>query len=184
MIGTLPENLSVGGKEIPINSDFRNVLKIFEALEDRSLTDSEKAFVMVKLLYRDEISRSTYEEAVQKACWFCDGGDMPKSKPEKVKLMDWKHDESLIFPAVNRCAGFEVRSCEYMHWWTFLGFFGEIEGGLFSEVMCIRHKLAKGEKLSKSEKNFVSRNKELIALRSEEEQSAIDETEEFLKTII
>lgn len=184
MIGALPESLSVNGKEIPISSDFRIVLRIFEAFEDSALTDSEKAFVMVKLLYRDEISRSSYEEAVQKACWFCDGGDMPKSKPEKVKLMDWKHDESLIFPAVNRCAGFEVRSCEYMHWWTFLGFFSEIEGGLFSEVMYLRYKLTRGEKLSKNEKKFVARNKELVALRSDEEQAAINETEEFLKTII
>lgn len=184
MIGGLPTALEAGGRNIPINSDFRVVLRIFEALSDEELSNIEKAYVTVKLLYADEITRQNFEEAVKKAYWFCDGGDMPKTEPEKIKTLDWKHDEMIIFPAVNKCAGFEVRSCPYMHWWTFLGIFGEIGEGLFSTVMNIRQKNAKGKKLEKWEREFLTRNKDLVILRSAEEQAAIDETEEFLRTII
>ena len=79
---------------------------------------------------------------------------MPKTEPEKIKTIDWKHDEMIIFPAVNKCAGFEVRSCPYMHWWTFLGIFGEIGEGLFSTVMNIRQKNAKGKNLKNGNASF------------------------------
>ena len=55
-------------------------------------------------------------------------------------------DEAIIFPANNKAAGCEVRAVLYLHWWTFLGYFGEIVEGLFSTIMSIRHKRAEGKK--------------------------------------
>ena len=78
----------------------------------------------------------------------------------------------------------DVRSLPYVHWWTFLGAFGEIGEGLFSQVVHIRHKLNHSKKLDKSEKEFLKKNKELIILRTAEEQAEIAETEEFLKKFI
>ena len=183
MIGILPKSLDVGGKRYGINSDFRIVLNLFEVLQLDELTDLEKAYITVNVLYTEEIPDKDFEEAVEKAYWFCDGGDMPKSQPSKVKTLDWKHDESIIFPAINKAAGCEVRTLPYLHWWTFLGYFGEISEGLFSTVMNIRCKRAEGKKLEKYEKDFLRKHKELVVLHSEEEQQAIDETEEFLKTL-
>ena len=173
MIGILPKSLDVGGKRYGINSDFRIVLNLFEVLQLDELTDLEKAYITVNVLYTEEIPDKDFEEAVKKAYWFCDGGDMPKSQPSKVKTLDWKHDESVIFPAINKAAGCEVRTLPYLHWWSFLGYFGEIGEGLFSTV----------KKLEKYEKDFLRKHKELVVLHSEEERKAIDETEEFLKTL-
>ncbi|MDO4863468.1 MAG: Gp15 family bacteriophage protein [Ruminococcus sp.] len=185
MIGQLPESLSVGGRELPINADFRNALRIFEALTDNELTDEEKAYVCLKRLYTVTISVDMTEEAIKKAYWFLDGGDMPKSAPEGIRLLDWKHDESMVMPAVSKTLGaLDVRSLPFLHWWTFLGAFGEIGEGLFAQTVHIRKKLGKGKKLDKSEREFYKKNKELIVLRTAEEQAAIDETEEFLKTLI
>ena len=64
-----------------------------------------------------------------------------------------------------------------------MGYFGEIGEGLFSTVMNIRLKRAEGKKLEKYEKAFLRKHKELVVLHSEEERKAIDETEEFLKTL-
>ena len=183
MIGILPKSLDVGGKRYGINSDFRIVLNLFEVLQLDELTDLEKAYITVNVLYTEEIPDKDFEEAVKKAYWFCDGGDMPKSQPSKVKTLDWKHDESVIFPAINKAAGCEVRTLPYLHWWSFLGYFGEIGEGLFSTVMNIRLKRAEGKKLEKYEKDFLRKHKELVVLHSEEERKAIDETEEFLKTL-
>ena len=54
---------------------------------------------------------------------------------------------------------------EYLHWWTFLGYFMEITDGVFSQVLGIRTKKAKHKKLDKWEQEFYSKNKALCALR-------------------
>ena len=114
------------------------------------------------------------------------GGDsIPMSKPEDVKLLDWGHDESIIMPAVSKTIGVpDVRGIPFLHWWTFLGAFGEIGEGLFSTVINLRQKKAKGKKLSKTEAEFWRKNKDLCKLVTAEEQAAIDETEDFLKKFI
>lgn len=183
MIGILPKSLEVGGEYREIYSDYRVVLNLFDVFNNTQLSELEKAYICVNCLYADEIPDELFEEAVKKAFWFCDGGDMPKSEPSKVKMLDWEHDQNIIFPAVNKAAGCEVRAIPYMHWWTFLGYFGEINEGLFSTVMNIRHKRASGKKLEKWEREFLRKHKELIILYTDEERRAIDETEEFLKTI-
>lgn len=183
MIGLLPTSLELNGQFYAIRSDYRVVLSIFQAFNDETLSNLEKAFVCVKCLFVDEIPVQLFEEAVKKAFWFCDGGDMPKSESSRVKTFDWKHDECILFPAVNKVAGCEVRAVPYMHWWTFLGYFGEIDEGLFSTVMNIRYKRADGKKLDKWEREFLRKHKDLVILYTDEERQAIDETEDFLKTI-
>lgn len=183
MIGTLPKRLLVGNTAYPINSDFRVALNLFSYLRD-DLSDLEKAYLTIRTIYVDEIPDEMFIEALKQAYWFLNGGDMPKSKPSPVPLIDWQHDESIIFPAVNKAAGREVRELPYMHWWSFLGYMGEIGEGLYSTVINIRSKIARGKKLEKYEREFLNRNKELVVLRTKEEQAAIEETEEFLKTLL
>jgi len=91
--------------------------------------------------------------------------------------MDWEQDENILFPAINKVAGFETRSIEYLHWWTFLGYYMEISEGVFSHVLSIRMKKAKGKKLEKWEREFWSSNKSICVLRekiSEEEKAERD----------
>ena len=185
MIGQLPLSLEVCGNSLAIDADFRNVLRIFEAFGDEALTKEEKAYICIKRLYRKPVPPACLEEAVKKAYWFCDGGDMPKTEPEDIKTLDWNHDGNMLFPAVSKVAGTpDIRLLPFLHWWTFLGLFGEVGEGLFSTVMHIRRKKLKGQKLEKWERDFLKKNKDLVIIRAPEEQAAIDETEAFLKTIL
>ena len=185
MIGELVSVLNVGGRDIPINADFRNVLAIFEAFADTELSVMEKAYICVKRLYLEAIPRKDLQEAVEKAYWFLDGGDAPKTAPSGTKLIDWKHDMHVIAPAISRALGvMDVRAEKNVHWQTFLGAFGEVGEGLFSQVVHLRQKLAKGDKLDKSEKEFLRKNPDLVLLRSDEELEAIEETEAVLKNLI
>ena len=92
--------------------------------------------------------------------------------------MDWTHDEKMIFAAVNKSAGIETRAVDYMHWWTFLAYFSEIdEKSLFSQVVQLRQKKNKGKKLEKWEQEFYKSHKELIDIPrrlSAEEQEERD----------
>lgn len=187
MIGDLPTSLDIAGKKYAIRSDFRVVLTIIQAMNDPDLSDQEKCYVCLKCLYVDlgSLPGENMQEAAEKAYWFIGGGDTPKSEHD-VKTFDWEQDESIIFPAINKTAGYETRAVKYLHWWSFLGFFGEIGEGLFSQVTYIRRKMARGKKLDKWEKEFVRNHKELITLRtrlSEEEQRKQNEDEEFLRQL-
>lgn len=185
-IGELPTSLCIGGKKYPIRSDFRTILRIYTAFEDNELSDRDKAYVCMKCLYPNflDIPQEHLQEACDKAYWFVGGGDMPQTEPEKVKMIDWKQDENILFPAINKTAGYEIRTCEYMHWWTFLGLFGEIGEGLFSTVMNIRQKRAQGKSLEKWEQEFYRKNKNLIIIKTAEDEEAEAELKQVLDELI
>lgn len=185
MIGRLPQALEVGGRLLPIRSDFRDILAQFEMLNDPELSDLEKAYVSCCNLYKCKITADIIEEATEKLYQFIDGGDIPKSEPTSAKMIDWEKDERIIMPAISKTVGVvDVRELPYMHWWTFLGAFGEISEGMLSTVLNLRRKQADGEKLEKYELKYIRKNRDLIEIRSKEEQAAIDETENFLKELL
>ncbi len=185
MIGLLPTTLTVGGKQRAIRSDFRVALLIFQAYNDPELSEKERYKIMLECLFEDEIPNCDIQDALEKAIWFLDGGqpaDISSNKPT-AKVMDWEQDEQIIFSAVNKVAGSETRIKEYMHWWTFLGYFNEIGEGLLSTVISIRQKKAKGKKLEKHELEFYREHKDLINLKiklTDEEQQEIDRINKLL----
>lgn len=180
MIGLLPKTLTIGEEERPINTDFRIALLIFQAMNDIELTDNEKMAVMIDCLFEDaeSIPDEHLQEAIEQANWFLDGGKMFQDKEVQPKrVLDWEQDEHMIFSAINKVAVKEVRMLEYMHLWTFLGYFSEIGEGLLTTVMSIRTKQNKGKKLEDYEKEFYKENKSLVDLQkkyTEEEQALID----------
>lgn len=176
MIGELPKELNVNGVTFAIRTDFRDILKIVCAFEDAELEDREKIFVCLFILFEEfeKIPEKDYEAAFHAALSFIDHG----AKEEKVKsprIMDWQQDEGILFPAINKIAGFETRASNYIHWWTFLGYFMEITDGVFAQVLSIRSKKAKHKPLDKWEREFWNKNKTLCVLKpklTEEEKAA------------
>jgi len=189
MIGYLPKQLNINGTDRVIRSDFRTALLIFTAYNDPELSEQEKAVVMLDCLYEDfdSILEKDIQMAADQAIWFLDGGSTEEPKDtnhqKAKKVMDWEQDEQLIFSAVNKIAGYETRATEYLHWWTFLGFFNEIGEGLFSTVINIRQKKNKSKKLEKYEQEFYRENKSLIDIKvklTAEEQAEKEYFEKLL----
>lgn len=177
MIGRLPVSLRIAGEERKIRTDFRDILVIMEAFNDPELDMDEQFTVMLAVLYEEQLPDDDIPEAIEKALWFMDCGKTDDDKKPSPKVMDWGQDESILFPAINKVAGKEVRALEYMHWWTFIGYFMEVDEGTFSMVTGIRQKKAKGKKLEKWEQEFYRNNRSLCDLKkkySEEEQAEID----------
>lgn len=162
------------------------------------MNDYEKAEICLRLLFiaPENIPEKHLEEALLQSYAFLERRTASAGEAflyasagqsrvdSEAKLFDWKHDEQMIFAAVNRAAGFEVRSCRYLHWWTFLGYFGEMQEGLFTTVLHLRQKMADKKPLEKWEKEFVRKNQELVILRTAEEQAEIDETNAFLDKLL
>lgn len=184
MIGRLPTSLEVSGSTYEIRTDYRDMLVIMQAFNDPELLPDEKYEVMLRILYTDldELPPECCSEAIEQALWFLDCGQIDDDK-SPVKVMDWEQDESLVFPAINKVVGQEVRATKYMHWWTFMGYFMEVDEGTFSMVLGIRQKKAKGKKLEQWEQDFYRNHRNLCDLKkrySKEEQAEIDRWNKLL----
>lgn len=196
MIGALPEALTVGGEDYPIRTDYRNVLQVFEAFQDSELTQEEKWIVAIYLLFEgfscdDDVLEAAQDgfdlgESMEQISWFISAGQ-PEKQVLEQPTYNWTQDEQIIFSAVNKVAGRETREMEYLHWWTFLGYFNEVGEGTFSFIVGIRHKLNKGKKLEKNEKEFLSHNKELVLMKkplTKEEQEQEDAYKSLLDEVL
>ena len=183
MIFDLPTALEVGGRMWDIATDYRDILRILTAFEDPDLTDADKAMLCLYNLYVDleEMPQEHLQAAFDAALQFIDhGANGDKGGP---RTMDWTQDAPLIFPAVNRAAGFEVRSVDYMHWWTFLGLFMEIRDSTYATVLSLRGKKSRGKKLEKQEQEFWSHNKDICVLKRRETEEERAERERLKKIL-
>ncbi|MDD3337814.1 MAG: Gp15 family bacteriophage protein [Lachnospiraceae bacterium] len=186
MLGKLPTTLSINEKDYAIRTDYRDILTIFSAFNDKDLSDSEKVFVCMKRLYKDfsTIPKTDYEEAYKAVIKFieCQQHD---DKPSP-KIVNWEKDEQLIFPAVNKVAGCEIRAIPYMHWWTFLGYFMGIDReDTWGFILTIRQKKAHHKKLADYEKEFYLANPELCNVeRKEDRKTAEDKLSDIFDTLL
>ena len=172
MIGSLVRSLDIGDESYSIRTDFRDVLRVLEAFNDPDLKEQDKILICLANIYQnfDEMPPDMYQEAYEKAVWSIDGGiDRREDKP-KPRTMDWEQDERLIFPAVNKIAGYETRAAEYIHWWTFLGYYMEISDGVYASVLSMRAKKANREKLDKNEQKWWNANKDICVIKKKESE--------------
>lgn len=167
---------------LKIRSDYRVILDIIEAINDSELNEEEKAMATLQMLYVDWKKIKDYQEAISLAYWFISVGEVGSST-SKPKLMDWQQDFKLIVTSINRVLGKEVRSLDYLHWWTFVGAYYEIGESVFSTIIGIRSKKSKGQKLEKHEQEFYLENKDTIDLKTQYTKEELDEYEQ-LKNLI
>ncbi len=155
----LPETLSVGGKELPIHPDFRDVLGILRVFQRPDLWPEGKLYLALRLFYPgfETIPPQCRAEAADAMLCFLAGGT-EDTGPEGPRLLDWDRDADLIIPDVNRVAGKDIRSLPFVHWWTFLSLFSAVGEGRLSAVVNIRRKLARGEGLEPWEREWCRQN--------------------------
>jgi hypothetical protein len=163
-----PTSMTIGDKTWEILSDFRAVLDVMEVLADEESTDEGRAVTALLIFYIDmdpyALTEDEQREALDKMMWFIRGG-RDESGPSGPRVMDWDQDFHLIAPPVNRVLGFECRSCDYLHWWTFLGAYMEIGDCYFAQVVSIRSKKQGNKKLDKSDQEFYRKHRQDIDLK-------------------
>lgn len=163
----IPTTIEIDDQVFPIRckGDYRMILDCFSCLNDFELTEQERNIGALIIFYEDfnEVSdfqgmdRELFERLIKEMFNFMECGENPlHSMP--YKTIDWEKDGQLICSAVNKVANTEVRSVEYMHWWTFIGYFSEVGESVLSMVVTIRTKIKQSKKLEKYEKEFKARN--------------------------
>lgn len=181
MMWSLPISVEINGKEYAITNkcDYRMVLDVICALNDNDLDDEEKIKTALYVFYEDITDCTNLEKAVKEMYKIIAYGEEDNGKEEnKPRLMDWKHDFPFLVSPINRVLNTEIRSIDYLHFWTFLSAYYEIGECTFQNVVSIRSKRAKGKKLENWEQEFYRENKKMVDLpisMSAEEKEWLDE---------
>ena len=183
----LPISIFVEDEEYKIRNsgDYRMVLDCLEALEDTSLKPLERIYSGLIIFYEDfndvdditSTNKIIIDSLLDEMFQFFNLNEAPdESSKNKPRLIDWQKDSNLIISAVNNVAGKEIRAEEYVHWWTFIGYYMAIGECSLTTVLGIRDKIAKNKKLEPYEKQFRANNPKYfdIDLRTKQ-QKASDE---------
>lgn len=144
------------------------VLDCFSALQDAELSEEERVISSLIIFYEDVHCYSDLDKlfttdedfklATEKMFDFFNCGQNEVGAKQNYKLIDWEDDSQIICSAINNVAKTEIRSLDYLHWWTFMGYYISIGESVLSTVVSIRHKIATGKKLEKYEKDFKKDN--------------------------
>ena len=171
----LPTKVNVDGLEFNIRErgDFRMVLDCFKALQDVELSEDYRVLASLLIFYNefnDVEDLREYEpqlnDLVKEMYRFINGGEDNTPGAERdVSLIDWEQDSQIVCAAVNTVANQEIRSVEYLHWWTFLGYYMSVGQSVLSTVVSIRDKIAHHKKLEDWEKKFKNDNPKYFVWR-------------------
>lgn len=172
----LPTSVEINGSEYEVRTDYRAILDILEAINDPELTEEEKAIVMLDIFYPtfSDIPLNDIQDAIDRCIWFIDCGEKQNPSQKLPRLMSWDQDFPYIISPINRVVGRDIRSISYdfkenvggLHWWTFISSYMEIGDCLFAQIVGIRSKLAKGEKLDKAEQKWYRENRNLVDIKT------------------
>lgn len=164
----LPTTVLVNGEEYNIRNkgDYRLVLDCFFTLENEELTKQERLLACLVIFYEcftdveDLFKVNNLADFVKPMYEFfnCGKSDEEIGRRSNYKLIDWKRDELLVVSAINTVSNKEIRSEEYMHWWTFMSYYTGIGNCTLSYIVGLREKKAKNEKLEKHERKFIQEN--------------------------
>ena len=142
------------------------VLDCFAILNDVELTDSERKLACLLVFIQDfntledvlSISEDELALLINNIFLFFNCGQSDTGPRMNYRVIDWEQDSQLISAAVNKVAGKEIRAEQYIHWWTFMGYFNTIGEGALSTIVGIRNKIARGKPLEKHERVFRMEN--------------------------
>ena len=113
---------------------------------------------------------------MERCLWFLRGGT--EEPPQKgPRLVDWAQDLPYIAAPINRVLGREIRSADYLHWWTFLAAYYEIGDCTFAQIVRVRDKLARGKPLDQAERAWYAQNRHLVEFKrkyTEREEAALN----------
>ena len=158
-----PTSLDVDGSTVPINSDFRTVLRCFE-IQGREKTLSPDDLVkMLRLLYKKH-PRVFTEAYVERMFWFRECGRRSdrnrKMFPRRAaginnkQPFDFEEDADLIYAGFMQQYGIDLQESD-MHWWKFMILLENMGNDTrLSRIMEFRTIDTKQKGLSKEQRRF------------------------------
>lgn len=164
-----------------IRTDYRIGVQIQLCVSDPSLTDSEKTWTALNLLYGNGIP-ADFQTALDGLSWFLSCGAPPSTgeADNEAPLYSFEQDAGRIVSGFRKVFGIDI-SRERLHWFEFIQMLGELKDTAFSDVINIRS--TDPSEVDKKNRSEFLRMKKRFALATEytaEEQAAIEEFDRLL----
>ncbi len=158
-----PEAVRIGGKAVPVNTDFRVALRIIKAFGDSRLLPHEKISVMLGALY-PKIPENT-AEAISQGFKFLNAGKETNGKNSLgARVYSFDKDAQFIYTAFRSTFNIDLNNVENLHWWAFKSMISDFSPDCFFNTLIQLRSRKNSGKLTKEEKDFVRRNPDLIYL--------------------
>lgn len=175
LIDGAPKEIYVDSLKYKINYDFRYGLLFEELMNDRTISDSEKFTLAIKL-YLDNQYVENYEEAITQIFNFYLCGEKPrktKTKKRENPVFSYEEDAGLIFAAFKEVYNIDLVE-DKIHWWKFRALFDALPDTCqFRKVVGYRA-IEINQNMTDSQKKFYKEMKKIYAL---EDKRTLEEKE-------
>lgn len=167
-----PLEIEVDGIMYPVDAHYRNCLVIISAFEDTRLTEAERWTVALKRLYEkvpghpDSRQPPNKEFAMKAMVDFLNCGEVLKvSKDGPVYSLS--KDSKLIRSGIETSRHIRLSEISFLHWWEFVWYFLDLDPDCaIRQLMALRQKKNRKEKLTKEEIKYIKENPELFDLQA------------------
>lgn len=121
-----------------VNTDFRQGLRFFAAMADPDLDEQERAAVIIRLFFGNQIPEPV-DEIWPFVEYFIGGGEDKKCE-SGPRVFDFNADSGRLYAAFLQTYGIDLREAK-IHWWLFLELFRDLpEDTMLLKVIDIRGK--------------------------------------------
>lgn len=170
-LDALPRQVTLAGRAYPIYTDFRDWINFERLLRDKSLSDSERAALMLDW-FSGEPPPPVPDLFESLFAFFLCGGNPPKNEKNPKPVFDYEQDMPNVYAGFIQSYSINLLQIEYLHWWEFRSLLdGLPEDTRLSKIMGYR--AIDVSKLPKSERERYRELQRIYALRGNKQQSAL-----------
>lgn len=180
LFDSLPETVSVDGRDYFIITDFREWIKFHEMHSDADLTDMEK--VMLSLEWYEDDIPDNIENAIKALGHFLAAYDIyPEGKLDdarditKPQAFSFAQDAGDIYSAFRQYYNIDLQKVKYMHWYEFRSMFDNLPGDCEIKQKMYYRTLDAGKIKDKKERKRVREIQEKIRIIDKKKPRYVDD---------
>lgn len=167
MFNILLDDLPEKWNGYEINTDLAIGIQLSQCLTDEDLSDEEKLYTAVFLLFKYDFPRE-YGQITDAIMWLLNGwnnDNVPKqtNKKKEIEIMDFDVDSWRIHAAFRRQYGIDLGK-ESLHFWEFMGLLSNLDECAFTKVIELRQKKITSS-MSKKEKDAILKAKDMYRIQ-------------------
>lgn len=178
-----PKYAEINGKKYKIDTDFRVALKCFEIIEDKTISDEERARAVIYLLFGFIPKDSLLEEFLNKASLYLQCGKTLKEQMQEKPDMDFEQDRGLINASFMLDYKIDLSKVK-LHFWQFIELLqGLSDNCCLNRVRDIRNYDLSEEKDAKLRKKIIKAKKQVELRKNKKENQLTKEQEESMRKL-
>ncbi len=186
-----PEYAEVEGKEYKINTDFRIAIECNRIAEDSTISDYERSFAIIYMLFGDEgINTPEHYEKLLKIAlkYLACGKEIEKTDNKEQPDMDFIQDMDYIEASFMSDYHIDLANTK-MHWWKFFNLIGGLSNSEMGNC-CVLNRIRNLRNYDVSqikdnkERQKIAKAKEQVALKKyKKEYNLTKEQEESMERL-